>query len=312
MLKRKQPSSDEASELSVASISLAPGPNVKARSAEEVGREMFIAIAECSSDKAAQIGLLQKMHDLHQEQKFDLEAEYYYQESRMVPIPSGTLLGIAAEKGLLDVVKLLLDWGAQVDEKSIFRTVPLSVAASHGQTAVVQLLLEKRATIKQFTTLYEASVKGHCETMNVLLAHKATVNDDRTMYGDTVLMMAMRTCLLNDKKIIDVLDVLLKHGAEINANNENGHTALTMIVSEGCCTAFKAKALLSHGATLPPDLTSEDKAISKVFKEHRQTTIFNSFPGTFFPRSLANIIEDYIDPDLPVPQAEEHQKPGNK
>ncbi len=282
--------------------------------ARVVGQEMFDAIAECSSDKAAQIGLLQKMHDLHQEQKFNMDIAYP-SKRYLNGYHGGTLLQKAAEKGLLDVVKLLLDWEAQVDASHGDLT-PLTFAAQKGHTAVVQLLLEKKAKVDgqawNYSPLYFASIKGDLETMKALLACKASVNSKNSS-GVTFLMQVITSLDPESlgEKIKDILAVLIKYGADVNAETPLG-TPLQRIAHHRYAPGYDliAKALLSNGAILPPYLTSKNEAISKVFTEYRQQIRIeiNESLMRFFPSPLTRIIEDYVDPQL----TEEQQKPGNK
>jgi ankyrin repeat protein len=56
-----------------------------------------------------------------------------------------TTLHRAAYKGHLDVCHLLLDWGAKVDPVDWVKETPLHFAACYGYLSVVKLLVEKGA-----------------------------------------------------------------------------------------------------------------------------------------------------------------------
>jgi ankyrin repeat protein len=58
-----------------------------------------------------------------------------------------TALHRAAYNGHLDVCRLLLDWGAKVDPVDVLEETPLHDAARQGHLSVVQLLVERGADV---------------------------------------------------------------------------------------------------------------------------------------------------------------------
>ena len=58
-----------------------------------------------------------------------------------------TALHVAAQYGHLDVCRLLLDWGAKVDPLNKWRFTPLHWAALLGRLSVVELLVERGADV---------------------------------------------------------------------------------------------------------------------------------------------------------------------
>ena len=84
-----------------------------------------------------------------------------------------TPLCIAAEKGKLDVVKFLIEKGANVDKKNKNGWTPLHVAAKEGILDVVKYLTENGANINAKTNddktpLYIAAKNGHSEVVDYL------------------------------------------------------------------------------------------------------------------------------------------------
>jgi ankyrin repeat protein len=59
----------------------------------------------------------------------------------------GTALHVAARYGHLDVCRLLLDWGAKVDRLDKWQYTPLHWAAGQGHLSVVKLLVERGADV---------------------------------------------------------------------------------------------------------------------------------------------------------------------
>lgn len=93
------------------------------------------------------------------------------------------LLG-AVRKGDVAAVKALLDQGVAVDTHFRYDRTPLSFAADRGNVELVKLLLERGADVNSKDTFYEASpmslaaAQGHVEVVRLLLARGATADDD--------------------------------------------------------------------------------------------------------------------------------------
>ena len=76
------------------------------------------------------------------------------------------LLAWAAKKGRTDIVKLLIEAGANVNVTNKNGSTPLHIAADHGHTEIVKLLIEKEANVNMankygLTPLYFAAQNGH-------------------------------------------------------------------------------------------------------------------------------------------------------
>jgi ankyrin repeat protein len=62
-------------------------------------------------------------------------------------VDQNTALHVAAQYGHLDVCRLLLDWGAKVDRLDTWQQTPLHYAAEGGHLSVVKLLVERGADV---------------------------------------------------------------------------------------------------------------------------------------------------------------------
>jgi len=123
----------------------------------------------------------------------------------------------------LEVVRLLLDKGADVNAKADSGWTALMGAAWKGHLGVVKLLLEKGAKVDEgkddLTAIGAAAGGGHLEVVKLLLEKGADVNA-RDKDGSTALMSAAGYGHLA------LLEVLLEKGVDVNARDKDGSTAL--------------------------------------------------------------------------------------
>jgi ankyrin repeat protein len=140
-------------------------------------------------------------------------------------------LYFAAGQGDVEVVRLLLDHGADINETNANQTTALHQATLNGRAAVVKLLIERGAKIEakdQFgaTPLHEAAHWGQPEAARELLDRGANVQA-RDDHGDTPLHIAAhRGCTA-------VVKLLLDRGANIEARNKDGMTPLMYAAESG-------------------------------------------------------------------------------
>ena len=117
----------------------------------------------------------------------------------------------AAEQGHLEVVRLLLEAGADKNAAKQYGTTALMLAAHNGHLEVVRVLLEagadkNAARQDEATALMIAAQDGHLEVVQVLLEAEADMNARQD--GTTALMLAA-VC-----GHLEVVRVLLEAGAD--------------------------------------------------------------------------------------------------
>ncbi|WP_353280796.1 ankyrin repeat domain-containing protein [Wolbachia endosymbiont (group B) of Cyclophora punctaria] len=116
------------------------------------------------------------------------------------------LLKIAAKNGYTNIVNVLLEKGADVNERYHSGNTVLHLAAENGHEKTVEFLLAKGANVNEkgyhdMTPLHFAACNGHEKTVEVLIKAGADVNA-ADQYGETPLDYAVSqnvvTVLLNE------------------------------------------------------------------------------------------------------------------
>ena len=144
---------------------------------------------------------------------------------------SFSLLHFAARHGHAEVAKLLIEHGADVNDRNRYvYTTPLHEAAANGHAAVAKLLLEHGArtdvTSYGHETPFDMAVaNGHAGIVGLFIEHGADVNTaHRGALGP--LQLAAR----NGQS--DVARLLLDHGANVNLRH-GGPSALHVAALAG-------------------------------------------------------------------------------
>ncbi|EHK96585.1 putative Ankyrin repeat domain-containing protein 50 [Glarea lozoyensis 74030] len=150
----------------------------------------------------------------------------------------GTPLHWAAWHGYDQIVKLILATeGVEIDVKYSSNSTPLHWAAEGGRASIVSMLLKSGAKInavdvRKWTPLHKAAWHGHEAAVQVLLDYKPDVEAEEALLdnkadmesedsdGGTALHAA------SERGHENVVKLLLKTGAKVNATDIDGGTAL--------------------------------------------------------------------------------------
>ena len=138
---------------------------------------------------------------------------------------------LAARNGHLDIVRLLLEAGADKDAARQNGSTALHTAAWNGHLDVVRFLLEAgadkdAAAQSGGTALHTAAQSGNLDIVRLLLEAGAD-KDAARKNGSTALHTAAQFGYL------DVLQLLVEAGADKDAVMQNGATALSLAVQQG-------------------------------------------------------------------------------
>ena len=98
--------------------------------------------------------------------------------------------------GSLDIAKLLLEHGAEVDALSTHKITPLHVAAEENQTAIAKLLLARGAQLEAiqeygYTPLSRATFFQSTDVMVLLKKHGAKCQPKETMGSSYEVCIAL-------------------------------------------------------------------------------------------------------------------------
>jgi ankyrin repeat protein len=142
-------------------------------------------------------------------------------------------LHIAARKGNLVAVKLLLENGAEVNSGSHGnRRRALHIAATHGDVEIARLLLEKGADVNVkvggygYTPLLLAVQEGSIGVLKVLLEHGVDINAKG--YDMTALV-----CAAQHEQWEIVRMLLQEDDIDINLKSTDGKTLLSSVIENG-------------------------------------------------------------------------------
>jgi ankyrin repeat protein len=140
-----------------------------------------------------------------------------------------TALGVAAKIGNIEVMRLLIDRGAEVNERVAGDMTPLKMASIFGKTEAVRFLLEKGAVVDGVNSFHQtplmlAASQGRTEIVKCLIENGAKIN-----CRDKDRMTALMSAAQYGRT--EVVKYLVEKNANVNAKNKDKMTAL-MIASE--------------------------------------------------------------------------------
>ncbi len=131
--------------------------------------------------------------------------------------------------GRTEIAKLLIEKGADVNAKNNHSETPLFGAIITNQIGMTKLLIENGANIKsrdknRWTALHWATWGNKKKEIISLLVKKGADVNAKNKYGNTPLQLVLP--FRKRKKIA----LLLKKGADVNAKNKYGNTPLQLVL----------------------------------------------------------------------------------
>lgn len=156
-------------------------------------------------------------------------------------------LHISAARGQETILRLLLEAGANVNAVAKGGITALHPASSRGNDTMVRLLLDRGAdvsaqTAEGITALHLATMENRPNVVGLLLKRgadprvKTTTHANRKAKGTTPLHLAAANC--------SMVELLLKHGAEMEAKNADGETVFFIAASYNAAETVRRLAEL--------------------------------------------------------------------
>ncbi|XP_060559598.1 protein fem-1 homolog B-like [Ruditapes philippinarum] len=216
-------------------------------------------------------------------------------------IEGATPLWCSAGAGHYNIIKMLIEHGADVNHSTVTNSTPLRAACFDGRLDIVKYLLEHGADLSiankfKNTCLMIASYKGHKSVVEVLL-EKGADADARAHCGATALHFSAEC------GHVDIVKVLMEKGASILKNDKDMTPLLVaaecvqaevveyLISSDICSKVDKINALELLGASFANDKEQYD--IENAYKYMRRG-ICERF------KNPENIVRKNLDDPVPA------------
>jgi ankyrin repeat protein len=171
-----------------------------------------------------------------------------------------TALHYATTCGSLEIVKYLVEHGAEVNSKTVYDETALHFAAKSGSFETVKYLIEQGAEVTsedqrgEQTVLYTACLSGNAEIVRYLLAHGA-MNDMHKC--DNEERSPLFKAYVEDN--MDVVGTLLEMGYDIRRNKlEGGNDEITNILQ------MESKKSIKHRKKIQSLREMDNEKLTKV------------------------------------------------
>lgn len=230
-----------------------------------------------------------------------------------------TPLHLACKEDNLDIVKLLIEKGANIDVKDNCGNAPIHLAAQNiGSFKCVQYLVDMGADINvtnvnDESVLFSAVLHGNCECARFLLDKCPSLISKRSDNGTSISMFAAvrghyeclelffdRGCDVNERDLNqytilhhavcqtttpEVIHLVINKGADINSSEKHGKTPLHLTASQKN-TSENVKILLIEGALIDESATSNYTKNNKILirkeiKNRERKKLFDIVANSF-------------------------------
>lgn len=174
-------------------------------------------------------------------------------------------LPIAASKGDMEMVRLLLGYGANVNKVS-FRGSALGAAARNNHLEIFELLLYSGADLKSIRTTSEiAAYKGHNRILRLLLEYSAETHVDCSWYESALNSAASGGRL-------QTVELLLGSGADVGSVDKLGH-ALQAAAASKVNSQSIIEILSARGANIATEARPWDNALTAAVRHANEKAV---------------------------------------
>jgi ankyrin repeat protein len=166
------------------------------------------------------------------------------------PIPGGmTPLLYAARDGRADIVRMLLDSGAEINQRDANEITPLIIAITNNHPDVARLLIDRGADINAVDWYGRTPLWAAVETRNMDVDNATFVNSiDRAPFLDLIQVLLDRGATVNarTKEVPPIRRDFLRITGSLSWVDFTGQTPFLTAALAGDITVMKL--LLEHGA----------------------------------------------------------------
>ena len=184
------------------------------------------------------------------------------EETKKEEIASATPLYYAVDANNMDLVKLLVETGADVNAGL---WPPLCQAVDKNNTAIAEYLIDHGANVnypKDWGPLHEAPyVSNNIEMVKLLVAKGADINAGH--------WPALHVSIWGGRK--DIFDLLIQRGADVNAKDKRGQTPLYWAVDHDDFDSLKS--LIVHGAKVDTKFWGGETALMSEASKGRTEAV---------------------------------------
>lgn len=206
---------------------------------------LLYAVAQTSRlHEAARSNDIQRIHNAYKPWKFIDGRD-----------PSGaTPLQIAISRGNRAAAEFFLDSGASLwPPKHVnLQTDYLDMAARLGRVELVSLLLDRGAPINNSRAICSAVESLNVDIVTLLLRRGADPNATKQQYQHVPALFCLPYGKRSDSRPFQIMDVLLKHGADIGYHLPDGNSLLSNAMYRNPVDAEMMRFLVVNGFPLKP------------------------------------------------------------
>lgn len=183
----------------------------------------------------------------------------------------GTALQVACRFGQTEIVRLLLEHGADPNLGAGGWACPLVAAAGNGEEEITGMLLKTNVAVNVYggpyrsTPLMLAAAWLSVDSVRLILQAGADI-DLLDQDGDTALILAAR------RGDSECAKVLLEHGADIMHTNNDGHNALQIALDSEVtdCIRILVDAFSRIVASVKTEVDAGDETAIRIVERARQ------------------------------------------